>query len=135
MPGSSHNIELCFETKLLRYWLTVDIKPHTHVSHILRTAYSRLWAISRLKSAGVSNDDILLFYTMKIRSVLEFASPVFTSMLTSQLIMDIERIQKIVVKVILGPLYLSYGHALKYLSLTSLETRRRQLSLKFAYHV
>ena len=75
---------------------------------------------------------MILFYTMKIRSVLEFASPVFTSMLTDQLIMDIERIQKIVVKVILGPLYLSYDHALKYLSLTSLETRRKQLSLKFA---
>ena len=69
---------------------------------------------------------------MKIRSVLEYAAPVFTSMLTSQLIMDLERIQKIVVKVILGPVYLSYDHALTYLSITSLETRRRQLSLKFA---
>ena len=71
------------------------MKPNTHVSHILKIAYSRLWAISRLKSAGVSDDDILLFYTMKIRSVLEYAAPVFTPMLTVKHISDIERIQRL----------------------------------------
>ena len=132
IPGSTSNIELCFETKLLGYWLTVDLKPTIHVLHILKVSYSRLWAISRLKSAGVSDEDILLFYAMKIRSVLEYAAPVFTSMLTAQQVLDIERIQKIVLKVILGPRYISYEHALNSLSISSLENRRRQLSLKFA---
>ena len=35
IPGSSSTIELTFETKLLGYWLTADMKPSQHVSHIL----------------------------------------------------------------------------------------------------
>ena len=132
IPGSLQKIDRCFETKLLGYYLTADMKPNTYVSHILKIAYSILWAISRLKSAGVSDDDILLFYTMKIRSVLEYAAPVFTPMLTAKHISDIERIQKIVLKVILGPRYISYHQASLSLSIISLESRRRQLSLNFA---
>ena len=66
IPDSSSKIELCFQTKLLGYWLTSDMKPAFHVTNILKIAYSRLWAISRLKSAGVSDDDIFHFYTVKI---------------------------------------------------------------------
>ena len=132
IPGSANKIELCFETKLLGYWLTSDVKPARHISHILKIAYSRLWAISRLKSADVRDDDILLFYTMKVRSVLEYAAPVFTSMLTIQQSSDIERIQKIVLKVILGRRYTEYEQACKLLSISTLESRRKHLSLKFA---
>ena len=132
IPNTPATIELCFETKILGYWLTSDLKPHKHVSYILKIAYSRLWAVSRLKSSGVSKEDIYHFYTMKIRSVLEFASPVFFSMLSSQNIADIERIQKIVLKVILGPDYDNYDNACKIMSTTSLATRRKQLALRFA---
>ena len=133
IPGSSSNIELCFETKLLGYWLTIDVKPATHVAYILKIAYSRLWAISRLKSADVSDDDIYYFYCMKIRSVLEYSAPVFSSMLSLNDKSDLERIQKIVLKVILGDRYDSnYEMACNLLSTTSLETRRANLSLKFA---
>ena len=132
IPGSSSNIELCFETKLLGYWLSADMKPGIHVSYILKIVYSRLWSISRLKSADVSDDDIFLFYTMKIRSVLEYASPVFFSMLSVQNISDIERVQKIVLKVILSDNYLNYDQACLRMSVSSLEQRRQQLALKFS---
>ena len=132
IPGSSSPVELCFETKLLGYWLTVDMKPSRHVEYILKIAYGRLWTITRLKAATVGEDDIIHFYNMKIRSVLEYAAPVFTSMLTAENIIDIERIQKIVLKVILTDRYESYDQACVLLGTTSLETRRRQLSLKFA---
>ena len=84
------------------------MKPGIHVSYNLKIVYSRLWSVSRLKSADVSEDDIFLFYTMKIRSVLEYASPVFFLMLTVQNITDIERVQKIVLKVILNDKYIYY---------------------------
>ena len=132
IPGSSAPIELTFETKLLGYWLTVDMKPDAHVSYILRIAYSRLWAISRLKSAAVNNDDIAYFFNMKIRSVLEYSAPVFTSMLTREHIIDIERIQKIAFKVILDDKYLDYTQACCLLNASTLESRRRELSLSFA---
>ena len=132
IPGSPSAIELCFETKLLGYWLTVDMKPSKHVEHILKIGFGRLWTIPRLKSAGVNNDDIFHFYIMKIRSVLEYAAPVFTSMLTKQEINDIERIQKIVLKIILGECYSSYEVACSLVNTITLEERRKQLSLKFA---
>ena len=108
------------------------MKTATHVQHILKIAYSRLWTISRLKSAGVGKDDIFYFFTMKIRSVLEYTSPVFSSMLTESEISDIERIQKIVLKVVLGDNYSSYDQACILMNTTTLQQRRADLSLKFA---
>ena len=72
------------------------------------------------------------FYTMKIRSILEYAAPVFTSMLTQKNISDIERIQKTVLKVLLQEDYISYTNACNIMMTTSLEQRRENLSLKFA---
>ena len=91
-----------------------------------------MWTISRLKSANVMDDDIFFFYTMKIRSVLEFAAPVFFSMLTNKNVADIERIQKIVFKVILGRRYDNYEQACQNFSTTTLYYRRQALALNFA---
>ena len=132
IPGSSTSIELTFETKLLGYWLTVNMKPDVHVSYILKIAYGRLWAISRLKTANVPNNDILHFFNVKIRSVLEYAAPVFTSMLTVENKIDIERTQKIALKVILNDEYSTYDQACAVLNTLSLESRRKDLSLNFA---
>ena len=132
VPGASAPIELTFETKLLGYWLTVDMRPDKHVAYILKIAYSRLWAISRLKSAGVRNDDILHFFNVKIRSVLEFCAPVFTSMMTACNVSDIERVQKIAMKVILNDSYVDYQSGCEILNAKSLELRRLDLSLNFA---
>ena len=69
---------------------------------------------------------------MKIRSILEYAAPVFTSMLTQKNISDIERIQKTVLKVLLQEDYISYNNACNIMMTTSLEQLRENLSLKFA---
>ena len=53
-------------------------------------------------------------------------------MLTAQNSADIERVQKIVLKVILGQNYNNYDTACKIMSTTTLNTRRRQLALRFA---
>ena len=53
IPDTSKPLETIHETKLLGYWLTADMKPHKHVEYILGIAYKRLWAISKLKKAGV----------------------------------------------------------------------------------
>ena len=45
IPGTTDPIELVFETKLLGYWLRVNMKPSKHITYILGIAYSRLWAI------------------------------------------------------------------------------------------
>ena len=54
------------------------------------------WTITRLRSATVNKDDILHFYNMKIRFVLEHAAKVFTSMLSAENVINMMIIQKIV---------------------------------------
>ena len=132
IPNSSEKIRTKDETKLLGYWLTSDVKPHRHVKHILDIAYKRLWAVTKLKNAGVPDADILHFFNIKIRSVLETNCPVFHSMLTNEDKDDIERIQKIVLKIILGDKYTSYEAACKIFQVESLNTRRTKICLSFA---
>ena len=132
IPGTNSVIETKNETKLLGYWLTSDVKPHRHVKHILDIAYKRLWALAKLKKAGVPDQDILHFFNVKIRSVLESNCPVFHPMLTQENKDDIERIQKIVLKIIMGAEYFSYEDSCQKYKVESLETRRTKLSLNFA---
>ena len=57
---------------------------------------------------------------------------VFSSMLTAENVTDIERIQKIVLKVIMSDQYQSYDQACQLLGTIPLENGRKLLSLKFA---
>jgi hypothetical protein len=132
IPGCVETIDRVLETKLLGYWFTIDMKPHRHVEHILGICYKRLWAILKLKKAGVPNWDILHFYFMKIRSVLESNCVIYHSMLTQDDTDDIERVQKIVLTVLLADDYLDYHQACISLDLQSLQVRRTKLSLNFA---
>ena len=109
----------------------MDMKTETHVHYIVQKCYKRLWAIRKLKSAGVSSQDILRYYFMKIRSVLESSCSVFHSMITVQNSDDIERIQKIIFRIVLGPAYDSYEDACKLLNVDSLKQRRLSISLSF----
>ena len=135
IPGCSEDLGVVEETKLLGYWLTRDMKADRHVEYMLEICYKRLWAIHKLKKAGISNQDILHFFFMKIRSVLESNCPVFHSMLTQELSDDIERIQKIVLRVILDEKYLSYEQACNYLEVSTLKQRRIDLCLNFSLKI
>ena len=85
-----------------------------------------------MKAARVSDRDILYFYSIKIRSILEYACPVFNSMMTQEDCSRIERIQKIVFKVILREKYRNYSQAGIYLNTLTLKERRSKLCLNFA---
>ena len=99
------------ETKILSYWISIDMKTDRHVQHILRIAYKRIRTIRKLKKAGISNEDILYFYLLKIASVLESNCVAFHSLLTQENSENIERMQKIVVRIIMNKEYLDYHHA------------------------
>ena len=85
-----------------------------------------------MKKAGVSDEDLKFFYIMKIRSVLESNAVVFHSMMTNDDTDDLERVQRNVVRTIMGQRYNDYDSALDFLNLESLEKRRETLCLTFA---
>ena len=86
----------------------------------------------RLKNLGACDDDLLNVYTKQIRSVLELAVPVWQSGLKQAQKLEIERVQKSALHIVLGKGYVSYKQALKTLNFESLEARRLKLCLKFA---
>ena len=68
----------------------------------------------------------------KIRSILEFASPVFHSGLTKEQSTKTELVKKITLAVIFGKDYVSYESAMSKLNLERLDTRRTLICLRFA---
>ena len=72
-------------------------------------------------------------YSKEVRSVLELAVPVWHSGLTRLQAADIERIQKISFKIMLGFRYNGYKSACTLFAAQTLEERRIKLCKKFAF--
>ena len=89
--------------------------------------------ITNIKYVGVGTDDLIDIYKLYIRSIMEYCSVVWHSTLTEQQSMDLERVQKLWLKVILGDRYTSYEGALEVCELESLTKRRESRCLKFVH--
>ena len=85
----------------------------------------------RLKNLGASGMDLLDVYIKQVRSTLELAVPAWHSGITVCESIDIERVQRAALQIILGMGYTSYKTALKQFSLETLEVRRELLCKKF----
>ena len=81
---------------------------------------------------GASRTTLKDIYYKQIRSVLEFASVVWTAGLTQEDISKIERVQKSACSVMLGSEYKRYEDALVDLQMETLTQRRKELALRFA---
>ena len=127
-----NQLEIVEEMKLLGIIIRSDLKWGSNTEYIVKKANSRLWTMRRLKNLGACDDDLLDVYTKQIRSVLELAVPVWQSGLKQAQKLEIERVQKSALHIVLGKGYVSYKQALKTLNFESLEARRLKLCLKFA---
>ena len=119
-----HQLELAEEMKVLGVVMRSDMKWSSNTKYIVDKAYSRLWMMRRLKILGVGPDHIKDVYLKQVRSVLELAVPAWHPGLTLADSLDIERVQKAAMHIILGSKYNSYSSALKTLQLDSLADRR-----------
>ena len=88
------------ETEVVSYAKTLgltvsnDFKWKMHIDNIISKASKRLHLITQLKLAQVPVKDLIQIYCACIRSMLEYASPVFHNSLPQYLSSDIERIQR-----------------------------------------
>ena len=87
--------------------------------------------LTKLKYVGTPRDDLIDVYNLYIRSILEYCSVVWHSTLTEQQNTDIENVQKLCMKIILGSEYRNYCQALKMCNLEELRKRRESRCLKF----
>ena len=81
-----------------------------------------------------SKEDKLLIYKMNIKSILDQSSVVLNANLSIQNERELERVQKVSVKLISGN-YETYSKALKDLNLETLKERRQRLTKVFQINV
>jgi hypothetical protein len=90
----------------------------------------RISILSKLKYVGMKTEDLLTIYKTFIRCLVEYCCVVWHSSLTVDQCNTIERIQRVCLKIILGPNYGGYETALEMCELESLELRRKKLCQK-----
>ena len=119
-------------TKLLGIWITEDLNWGKNTQEICKKAYSRMSMLSKLKYVGTRTEDLLDIYVLFIRSCAEYCSVAFHSTLTRNQSLDIERIQKTSLRIILGEMYINYSIALEMSDLKPLYARREKKCLDFS---
>ena len=88
--------------------------------------------LRNLKKMGGSENDLLDIFIKHIRSIAEYAVPVWNFGLTKKEVIKLERIQKISIAIIKGSHYKKYRSACNELKISTLENRRTTLCEKMA---
>ena len=88
-------------TRLLGTLVRSDMKWHDNTQYITQRGYQRMTMLRKLYEFDIPKEDLVLIYTMYIRSVLEFNSNVWFSAISNEEREDIERVQRVACKVIL----------------------------------
>ena len=130
-------LEIVNQTKLLGTIITSDLTWWENTNYITRKAYSRLEILRRLCPFNISTNDLVLIYTLYVRSMLEFNCCVWTFNITKAEVNEIERVQKVACRIILQDDYSSYENALETLNLDNFKDRREKLEgvhHKISYH-
>ena len=102
-----------------------------NTTYICSKARKKLWLLRRLQPLGLSTSDLFDVYVKEIRSILEYAVPVWHFSITKKEASEIEEIQKIAFRMILGQSYRSYVDACAQLGTVSLKERRLTICQKF----
>ena len=125
-------IDQIHETKLLGVRIRDDLCWKSNTSEITRRAYSRMVILKKLVQFNVPLAELIQIYTLYIRSVVEQSAVVWHTSITIGEQKDLERVQKVALRIVLGQQYTTYTEALKITGLQNLKTRRTMLSLNFA---
>ena len=125
-------LEQVEETKLLGLTIRDDLSWKSNTAETTKKAYKRMIILRNLFQFGVPKNDLIQIYILYIRSVVEQSAVVWHSSLTKGERLDLERVQKVALRLILKEDYNTYSHALKVTGLPTLESRRKHLCLQFA---
>jgi hypothetical protein len=117
-------IDCVTQVKLVGVTVTDDLKWVKNTEYICEKAMNRIWVLRRMKNIALEAEYIFDTYIKEIRSVLELAVPVWHSSLTKKVSDEIERVQKIAFRIILGDHYNDYDVACTLLETETLEMRR-----------
>ena len=115
--------------KLMGLVISSTLKWDDHVASSCFKTASRLHFLKILRRACINQSDAICFYTTVIRPILEYACPVWHSMLTKKLTSAIESQQIRAMRIIFGDI--KYEEALELAGISTLQDRRENLTRKF----
>ena len=107
--------------KLLGVIISQDLTWNEHCYYVYNKALKRLDVLRSLKKAGLNCDDLVLVYCSLVRSIIEYASPVWAA-LPSYLEDLLESIQRKALRIIFGKT--EYADVMAMASLDTLKARR-----------
>jgi len=125
-------LEIPNKVKLLGTIINSKLKWDDNTNDLIKRAHKRMQILYKAANYTKSRKDLKDIYVTFIRSIVEQSSVVWHSSLTNKNRSDLERVQKVAVRIIMGTEYKSYKSSLKSLKLESLEQRRESLALRFA---
>ena len=125
-------LDVVSEIKLVGVIVNHDLRWQKNTDYICQKATEKLWTLRRLQKFSLDTFQIFDVYVKEVRSLLEYAVPVWHSGLTRQQTNQIEKIQKTAFRILLGDNYISYDVACTLLGVEPLELRRTQLCLNFS---
>ena len=117
------DLEVVTSAQLLGVTISSVLSWNELINDVIKKASKRLYFLVLFKRAKVTCADLRLFYTTCIRSVLDYAVPVFYYSLPKYLTHELERIQKRAL-VIMCP-GLNYNEAITRMDLVSLNEHHR----------
>ena len=130
--SGSNMLEVVSEVKLVGVIINQDLRWEKNTDFMCTKARKKLWVLRRLKKFDMEVSKLADVYKKEVRSLLEYAVPVWHSGITVKQSNQIERVQKAAFKVILEQDYINYEVACTLLFMEPLYIRRSQLCLKFA---
>ena len=90
--SNNTRLEIVEGMKLVGYQIRSDLSTKANTKYIVGRAWKRMWIIRRLKSLGASEADLLSVLRCQVLSVLQFAVPAWTTMLTKEESINIESV-------------------------------------------
>ena len=120
------------ETCLLGVIISDNLKWHSNTANLVIRCYQRMLILRNLSTFHVPVEDMVNIYCLYIRSVAEQSSVVWSSSITTGEEYDLERIQKVALRIILQENYSNYTNALSLANLVTLKARRSILSKRFS---
>jgi hypothetical protein len=124
-------LEVVESMKLVGYQISSDLSTKANTKYIVSRAWKRMWVIRRLKALGACETDLLSVLRCQVLSVLQFAVPAWTTMITKAESNSIEQVQKTGLYLIYGARFRSYTWALNEARMKTQVEQRKTIFEKF----
>ena len=129
IPGQE--LEVVENLKLVGYQLRSDMRTISNTEYIVKRAWQRMWVVRRLKALGAGEQELLKVLRAQVLSVLQFATPAWSTLLTGQESNRIESVLRTGLYLVYGERFQSFSWALRKAKMFSMKEQRKRMFEKF----